>query len=68
MIDQLLLVLQYTGIFALCLPSLFFVAGVIGLIKLDSLERKKHNLRLMFFWGAICVIEYLLAQYIGGIL
>ena len=61
MINQLLLALQYTGLFALCLPSVFFVVSVTGLIRGSSDQIRKHYMELLIFWGGICAAEYLLA-------
>ena len=76
MIDQLLLVLQYTGLFALCLPSALFVLITLRLtfrltlIHSDINDKLiKHNVGQILFWGSVCFVEYWLAlgvQYIGG--
>lgn len=67
MIDQLLTVLHYTGLFALCLPSLFFVASIICLL---TSKDKKTFFDCAVFWLAVCLVEYGILkalQYLGAL-
>lgn len=78
MIDRLLLVLHYTGLLALCLPSLFFILITLRLNYRLTLVRSdandeliKHNVVQILFWGGVCAAEYLLVlgvEYVGGVL
>ena len=78
MTNQLLTILHYTGLFALCLPSFFFTLITIRLTCRLTLVRSdandeliKHNVGQILFWGGVCVVEYLLTlsvKYVGGVL
>lgn len=57
MISQLLMILEYTGLLALCLPSFFFVASIICLLTSSS-DNRREIFDCAVFWFVVCLVEY----------